>query len=52
VVWGAAFLRNVLLASSGGWLKMEVVCLFRRLFIARRFGVCVGVNNLVLFRFK
>jgi len=29
VVWGAVFQRNILLASPGGCLKMEVVCLFR-----------------------
>jgi len=29
VVWGAEFQRNILLVSSGGCLKMEVVCLFR-----------------------
>jgi len=29
VVWGAVFPRNILLASSGGCLKLEVVCLFR-----------------------
>jgi hypothetical protein len=29
VVWVAVFQRNILLASSGGCLKMEVVCFFR-----------------------
>jgi len=33
VVWGAVFERNILLVSSGICLKMEVVCLFRKISI-------------------
>jgi len=29
VVWVAVFQRNLLFASSGGTLKMEIVCFFR-----------------------
>ena len=30
VVWVAVFQRNILLASLGGCLKMEMVCFFRK----------------------
>jgi len=52
VVWGAVFQRNILLVSSGGCLKMEVVCLFRTVSIPDE---CVSVwkyTILVLFGLK
>jgi len=37
VVWVAVFHRNLLFASSGGTLKMEVVCFFRTVYIPSYF---------------
>ena len=34
MIWETVFQRNLLLASSGGCLKMEVVCFFRTVSIS------------------
>jgi hypothetical protein len=45
VVWVAVFQRNILLASLGGCLKMEVGCFFGNSTYTRLFGVGAEEHN-------
>ena len=52
MVWGAVFQRNILLVSSGGCLKMGVVCLFRTVSIPDDWVSVWKYMILVLFGLK
>jgi hypothetical protein len=49
MVWVAVFERNILLLSSGGCLKMEVVCYFRNSVHSRLFCFSAQGHNFSAF---